>query len=266
MLGDLDDDAGGQKHSTRRRRGRDAYRDERRGGVLGPAQQPPALKPAPGPVQRTRRKPVRRGVGAQRGPCACQARRWSSQNCWRALLARGACESGYVAAMACPSNGRWDIDRGTAARPGEGRTSQRAYAPTTCPSLVRRCVEDRPAWRSRPVPNPSNTVHSIALASTFRRRRTAPLSWARRSISAFGSNVVNVCRIPIHLCRATAIPPDLLKPLNSNLIRGRGPLQVLVSSSIPTLFRTRMRAAAHVRRGLGRGHQIGSFRHGTRPP
>ena len=45
----------------------------------------------------------------------------------------------------------------------------------------------------------------IALASTLRRRRTAPVSWARRSISALGNNVVNVSRIPIHLCRATAV-------------------------------------------------------------
>ena len=51
MLGDLDDDAVGQKHSTRRRSSRDAHRDERRGGFLGPAQQPPVLKPATGPVQ-----------------------------------------------------------------------------------------------------------------------------------------------------------------------------------------------------------------------
>jgi len=54
------DDAVGQKHSTRRRRSRDAHRDERRGGFLGPARQPPALEPAAGPVQRARRKPVRR--------------------------------------------------------------------------------------------------------------------------------------------------------------------------------------------------------------
>ena len=32
--------------------------------------------------------------------------------------------------MANPSNGRWDIDRGTAGRTVEGRTSQRAYRPT----------------------------------------------------------------------------------------------------------------------------------------
>ena len=40
MLGDLDHDAVGKKHSTRRRSSRDAHRNERRGGVLGPLSNP----------------------------------------------------------------------------------------------------------------------------------------------------------------------------------------------------------------------------------
>ena len=56
------------------------------------------------PVQRTRRQPDRGGVEARSNvSCACQARRWSSQNCGRALLARGICESGHVPVMACLS-------------------------------------------------------------------------------------------------------------------------------------------------------------------
>ncbi len=66
VLSDLDDDAVGQKHSTGRRRRRNAHRHERRGGFSGLAQQPPTLEPAMGPVQRTRRQPVRGGVGSQR--------------------------------------------------------------------------------------------------------------------------------------------------------------------------------------------------------
>ena len=38
-------------------------------------------------------------------------------------------------------------------------------------------------------------------------------------------------------------PPDLLKLRNSNLIRGRGPLQLLVSSSIPPLSEHECRTA-----------------------
>ena len=44
------------------------------------------------------------------------------------------------------------------------------------------------------------------LGSTLRRRRIAPLSRARRSISAFGDKLVNVSRIPMDLTRATAVP------------------------------------------------------------
>ena len=81
-------------------------------------------------------------------------------------------------------------------RRGDQRLARRTLTGPTKPAKV----------RSAPVPNPSTTHQNIALGSTLRRRRIAPLSRAKRSISAFGNKLVNVSRIPINLTRDTAIP------------------------------------------------------------
>ena len=84
-------------------------------------------------------------------------------------------------------------------------TAPSTWSATSDSPVTRSRVRRRPASvRSCRVPNPSNIVHNIALASTFRLRRTAPLCCARRSIYTCGNNVVNVCRIPIHWRRAMA--------------------------------------------------------------
>ena len=128
MPGVLDDDAVGQKHSIRGRRRRDAHRYKRRGASSGPLNNPRRSSLRRPRYSELDDRPFAAAWARSEAPCACQARRWSSQNCWRALLARGTCESGYVPAIACPSHGRRDIDRGTDGRAVEGRTSQGAYA------------------------------------------------------------------------------------------------------------------------------------------
>ena len=63
--------------------------------------------------------------------------------------------------------------------------------------------------------------------------------------------------------REVVYPPDRLKPCNSNLIRGRGPLQVLVSSSITPLSEHRCTTRQYARNS---GRFAKRRRWGRRPP
>ena len=69
--------------------------------------------------------------------------------------------------MANPSNGRWDIDRGTAGRTVEGRTSQGAY--------------DRPGFAARRTLRPLSTA--ISRTSVADRDLMLPASLTKRLVN-----------------------------------------------------------------------------------